>query len=133
MPTSDKMPATFNKSDLNTIHRNNSSLLKNRLIDKEANNIKYQVLQQNNLGHKTYVHSYTFSYNELLVDDYFADILNKLIIIFPDSTIEYTTNINSSHETKIYNNSSMTSSSTRPKYINNGNHDVNNTITIDWS
>jgi hypothetical protein len=129
----DKIPTIFRKDDLKLISENNSASLKNRFIDKEVNKIKYQVLQQNNLGHKFYTHGYNYNFDEILINDYFADILNKLIIIFPDSEIKYTTDVTSSSDTKIYHNSLMTSNSSRPTYNNNEKKNANNTITIDWS
>jgi hypothetical protein len=130
----DIMPATFKKVDLRNLHDTNSVSLKNRFIDKEVNKIKYKVLEQNNLGYKNYVYEYQYVFDGVVSNnDYFNDLLNKLVVVFPDSVIKYTTDISSSSDIKIYNNSSMTSSSSRPTYSNHEKKNANNTITIDWS
>lgn len=82
------MPKQFFKSTLSELYTNNSSLLKNRLSNKAVNDIKYSVLQENNLGKKNYEYTYTYVNNPS--DEYFEDILTKLQDVFPDSEISYT-------------------------------------------
>lgn len=130
----DIMPTAFNKVDLRNLHNTNSVSLKNRFIDKEVNKIKYKVLEQNNLGYKNYVYEYQYVFDDVVSNnDYFNDLLNRLVAVFPDSVIKYTTDISTPSDIKIYNNSSMTSSSSRPTYSNPEKRNANNTITIDWS
>ena len=127
------LPASFYKYQLTDLYAKNSNLIKNRMVDKEVNNIKYQVLEKNNLGHKAYTHNYSYEYDTTLtIDDYFSDILNKLVIAFPDSEISYKTSDEPNNKI-IYNNSSTTNAENRRNYSNNGNKKMNNTITIDWT
>jgi len=135
MSISSKMPATLKKDDLKTIYTNNSVSIKNRNIDKEVNNIKYQVLQRNNLGHKNYTYNYSYEFDILSINDYFQDILDKLVTVFTDSTIIYNTDVSGSSTSTTYNNSvmSLITNPSRPKYNNSTNKKVNNTIIIDWS
>jgi hypothetical protein len=130
------MPKVIKKSDLKEMFDNNSVSLKNRNIDKEVNNIKYQVLQRNNLGHKNYTYEYNYDSDNISINDYFQDILDKLITVFTDITITYTTDVSGSSSSSItYHNSTMSliANPSRQKYSNITNKKVNNTITIDWS
>lgn len=128
------IPTSLYKHNLNDLYARNSNLLKNRMVDKEVNIIKYQVLEKNNLGHKSYTHKYDFFYDETLtIEDYFADILNKLVISFPDSEISYTRSDDDNKTKIIYNNAGTTIVNINRNYTNNGNKDITNMITIDWS
>lgn len=130
---SKNIPTSLYKNNLKDLYTQNINLTKNRTVEKEVNNIKYQVLHQNNLGHKTYDHIYEYTYDIIGIDDYFSELLNRLVIAFPDSEITYTTTdvTNGTTSTKTtFNNSSINQ---RPTYANNGNKQMKNVITIDWT
>lgn len=127
------LPTSLYKHDLTNLYARNSNLIKNRMVEKEVNNIKYQVLEKNNFGHKTHTYNYAYEYDSTLtIDDYFNDILQKLVIAFPDSEISYIISDEPNYKI-IYNNSSTTNAEQRGNYSNNGNKKMNIAITIDWT
>ena len=86
------IPYQLSRNTLSELYNNNSILSKNRLANKAINDIKYGVLQINNLGvNKIYVYEYKFSLDDIntVDNDYFENILFKLPDIFYDSTITY--------------------------------------------
>jgi len=86
------IPYQLSRNTLLELYNNNSILSKNRLANKAINDIKYGVLQINNLGvNKIYVYEYKFSLDDIntVNNDYFENILLKLPDIFYDSTITY--------------------------------------------
>jgi hypothetical protein len=147
--TNDNLPfAKLRRNYLNQIYDKDKNL--KRLINKEIIIITNGVLHQNNLGMKKYNYTYTYTYNDSLpVDDYFSQILNKVIEIFDDSEIHITSTlpIYDSNEINIVNNHNGNSNldrqnsrvlvnqsgiAERPIYKNELNNDVINTIEINW-
>lgn len=146
-----KIPTSLTKTYLKNMYETNKDKNLNRLVDKEFLFIANGVLQQNNLGIKKYTYTYTYTYNESLpINDYFSQILNKVITTFHDSEIYVTStlpiydsdattivnDINGDSEIHrqnirvLFNQSGITS---RPNYRNESNADITNTIEINWT
>lgn len=125
--TKKKIPSSFKKDDLKVLSKISRDSNKLRLIDKELNAIKLLVLQQNNLGFTKYNYIYNYDSSNLVMysDDYFNDVLQSLIDMFPDSIISYTTSISELSTSIMYD--------IKTTYKNDTNQPVTNTIIIDWS
>jgi hypothetical protein len=146
-----EIPASLTKTVLRNMYESNKDKNLNRLINKEFLFIANGVLQQNNLGMKKYTYTYTYTYNESLpIDDYFTQILNKVITTFHDSEIHVKSSlpIYDYDETTIVNNHNGDSEihrqnfpvivnqigiTRRPIYKNELNKDVTNNIEINWT
>ncbi len=147
---SSNVPTQIDKEMLRELERNNSSLLKNRNANKAVNDIKYGVLQENNLGNKIFVYEYFFDCdnNSIEHDEYFSDILEKLVRVFTDLTITYT--LKKTNTLVLYNSANFLVdenltqySETRNNYLYDpranitvtpdGINIIENIITIDWS
>ena len=127
-----------NLSELRPTPNNNSE--KELKIINEVNEIKYSVLKANNLGHKNYEHMYFVEHHtDTSFPDYFTDILDKLIDIFPEATITYTllkdgynaTAVNSNKSIHQYDYSSKKSGNISEKV--NEKYSISNIIRISWS
>jgi hypothetical protein len=128
------------QSDLTTLRTQNSNNTSANKISNEVNEIKYRVLYANNLGQKNYEHQYFVESDSTSVDDYFIEILDNLIDIFPNSTIEYTllkdghkaiATSNKSIHTDDYNNKKSANITITQK--DNIKYSVTNTIKISWT
>jgi hypothetical protein len=130
---------TFTKSDLTKLVIPVNDLLENKIIN-EVNEIKYSVLKANNLGQKSYEHLYFVEHHtDTSFPDYFIEILDKLIDIFPESNIEYTLLKDSYKATAVNSNKNIHKTdynSKKTENINqkdNGKYSVTNTIKISWT
>jgi hypothetical protein len=130
-----------NLTDLRVSHNNNNPNFEiNLKITNEVNEIKYRILYANNLGQKNYEHLYFVEHDtDSQFPDYFTEILDKLISVFPDVTLEYTllkdghnktvTNTNTNIHKNDY-NSKKSGNITRKE---NGKYSISNIIKISWS
>ncbi len=149
------IPEKISKNTLKELFDNHANLYKNRMANKAINDIKYGVLQENNLNKKIYHYRYILRSDESsLNDDYFSNILDKLLYVFENMIIKYT--INHSQVTCLLTHPELTDRDNIPESISNSysNFEFNssydllpnkttvdengiiiieNIITIDWS
>ena len=146
-PVVPKQPTRFPKDDitqiiLDALHAsyipNSEKELK---INNEVNAIKYRVLKANNLGQNSYEHLYFVEHdtNTASFPDYFTDILDKLIDIFPEATITYTLLKDGYNATAVNSNKNIHKTDYDNKKSGNISEKVNekysisNIIRISWS
>lgn len=152
------IPEKISKNTLKELFDNHANLYKNRMANKAINDIKYGVLQENNLNKKIYHYRYILRSDESSLDDddYFSNILDKLLYVFENMIITYT--ITHSQFTGLLTHPELTDRDNIPESISNSysnfefnssygnlslvdkstlNDDgikiIENIITIDWS
>lgn len=143
LPKPTRFLKTFTNYDLSELRLNPNSE-KELKINNEVNEIKYRVLKTNSLGQKKYEHLYFVEHDTNTVSsfpDYFTDILDKLIDVFPEATFEYTLLILKDRHNKtvintdktIHNNDYNSKKSENITQKDNGKYSISNTIKISWS
>lgn len=115
----------YNDSTLQNFYDANIDYITNKKMYIELNKIKNLILNANYLGNTVYTYTYTYTYTSPSDNDYFALLLQKIGIMFPDSIITYTLYSNPTNFIIYIPNSIIT-------YIPSINT-ISNSIKIDWA
>jgi hypothetical protein len=136
-------PPSFPKENITQANLNDLRMTYNHYIraaqlktNNEVNEIKYRVLYANNLGQKNYEHLYFVEHDtDSELPDFFPEILDKLIVIFPDATFEYILKDGIIQTVDKINKTYYSSyvPSTNIILKENGKYAISNIIKISWS